>query len=160
MECDRCGGAMVVTFEDRPYTECGLSNVIILGAEVRRCACGEEEFVLPRIAELHRGIARCLVDKKARLIGEEIRFLRKVLGWSGTDFAKHIKVTPETVSRWENGRDPIGPTADVALRMFVVTMAPVENYPVDDFADISSTKTPQPTQVRVPARRQQEACAF
>jgi DNA-binding transcriptional regulator YiaG len=44
--------------------------------------------------------------------GEEVRFLRKSLGWSGSDFAKHMGVAEETVSRWENDAAPIGPQAD------------------------------------------------
>ena len=42
--------------------------------------------------------------KKRRLAPEEIKFLRKSLGWAGVDFAKHMGATPETVSRWETAR--------------------------------------------------------
>lgn len=159
MKCDECGNEMDVTYEDRPYTECGLSNVILLEAEVARCpSCGEEDYVVPQVVPLHRAIAKALVGKKARLAGEEIRFLRKILGWSGEDFARHLGVDAATVSRWENDRIRIGPLADKVLRFYVVNMAPVENYPVDEFADISETKTPAPVTVRVPSRRLQDAC--
>lgn len=35
---------------------------------------------------------------------EEIRELRKQLGWTGQRFAEEIGVSISTVSRWENGR--------------------------------------------------------
>jgi transcriptional regulator with XRE-family HTH domain len=69
-----------------------------------------------------------LVAKKARLSGAEIRFLRKVLGWSGVDFAEHMGTTAETVSRWETEAAPIGPQADRLLRLMVMTRDPVTDY--------------------------------
>ena len=54
-----------------------------------------------------------------RFRGEEVRFLRKSLGWSGADFARHMGVAEETVSRWENDATPIGPQADRLLRLMV-----------------------------------------
>ncbi len=32
----------------------------------------------------------------------------------------HLGTTPETVSRWENGRTPMGVTADRLLRLMVI----------------------------------------
>lgn len=67
----------------------------------RRPRCDNCEISIPHIEELHRLIAKILIDKSYRLAGEEVRFLRRVLGWSGSDFAKHMGVAEETVSRWE-----------------------------------------------------------
>ena len=44
--------------------------------------------VSEEVAELHRAIAIAVSQKTARLSGEEVRFLRKFLGWSGADFAR------------------------------------------------------------------------
>jgi transcriptional regulator with XRE-family HTH domain len=60
-----------------------------------------------------------------------VRYLRKYLGWSGADFAAHMGATRETVSRWETGDAPIGPTADRLLRLMVVTKTPVDDYSLE-----------------------------
>lgn len=128
MNCFECGGVMEVTFEDRPYQS--LPGVTLLGVEVRRCSCGEEEVVIPKIEALDRAIARAIVTSPARLTGPEIRFLRKFLGWSGADFARNFSVDKATVSKWENdveGRE-MSTTLDRFLRTCVVTETPIENY--------------------------------
>lgn len=68
--------------------------------------------------------------------------MRKYLGWSGVDFATHIGVKPETVSRWENGREPIGPVADRLLRTLVLLGQPIRDYPPDDLAAIGNKPPP------------------
>jgi len=85
-----------------------------------RCPnCGWSDDTLPDIAGLHDAIVRAVVAKRARLTPAEIRFLRKQLGWSGLELSIYMGSTPETVSRWENGRTPMGTTADRLLRLLV-----------------------------------------
>ena len=118
--------------ENYHYTASGLPHVTLQQVEVSRCpVCGETEVAIPHIEALHRAIAAVLVQKRARLAPEEIRYLRKYLGWSGVDFAAHMGVTPETVSRWERGTTPMGGQADRLLRLLVVNLAPVQNYSAD-----------------------------
>jgi putative zinc finger/helix-turn-helix YgiT family protein len=132
MKCLICGASMDTRRENYPYRASGLPHVTLEQVEVSRCpVCGETEVSIPHIEALHRAIAVALVRKPARLASEEIRFLRKYLGWSGVDFAAYIGVTPETVSRWEQGKTPMGTTADRLLRMLVVTRVPVEDYSAD-----------------------------
>ena len=76
-------------------------------------------ITLPAIDGLHRAIARAIIAKRQRLTPTEIRFLRKQLGLSGLDLAIHLGTTPESVSRWENGRTAMGVTADRLLRLMV-----------------------------------------
>src|SRR5437879_11660470 len=105
LECSECGGSMKRARENYRYAESGLPNVILLGVEVSRCpTCGRVEVSIPRMAALHEGLARAISRKETRLAPEEVRFLRKHLGWSGTDFAGVMGVAPETVSRWETGK--------------------------------------------------------
>jgi putative zinc finger/helix-turn-helix YgiT family protein len=140
--CGQCDASVKTKRENYRYTASGLPTVTLLGVEVRRCPrCGETEVVIPAIAELHRAIAGAVIRKRARLTPPEIRFLRTVLGWSGTDFAKHMGTTPETVSRWEHGQ-PIGTAADRLLRLLVATKAPIEPYPVDILAELAVDNRP------------------
>jgi putative zinc finger/helix-turn-helix YgiT family protein len=129
MSCLECGGAMRTRRETVPFDKpIGLPGVR-LNTLVARCAkCGAFEVIVPNLEGLHQAIARKLVAKEARLAGPEIRFLRKVLGLSGTDFAEHMGTTAETVSRWENDATPIGPQADRLLRLMVMTTDPVGDY--------------------------------
>ena len=116
MKCTECGTTMKTQRENYRYDESGLKKVTLVGIEVSRCPrCGNYEVSIPHMEDLHRLIARAVIEKTTRLTSEEVRFLRKSLGWSGVDFARNMGVTEETVSRWENGAVPIGPQADRLL---------------------------------------------
>jgi putative zinc finger/helix-turn-helix YgiT family protein len=137
--------------ENYLYKESGLPNVTLVGIEVHRCPhCGEHEAVIPKIEELHRVIATTTARKAPRLAREEIRLLRKYLGWSGGDFAEHMGVSPETVSRWENGSAPMGATAERLLRLAALTLEPTSDYSLDILKDVAQRKpAAQRLQMRV-----------
>jgi putative zinc finger/helix-turn-helix YgiT family protein len=123
---------MKVRRENHRYDECGLTHVTLVGVEVARCPrCGNFEISLPHIEDLHRLLAKVLIENSTRFTGEEVRFLRMSLGWSGSDFAKHMGVAEETVSRWESDAAPIGPQADRLLRFLVAQGRLTTSYPTD-----------------------------
>jgi len=130
MKCLKCGSELRSSKENHRYTESGLDNVILEGVEVRRCSnCGEWEVVIPRLAELHRAIARRVATERSLLQPQEIRFLRKYLGYSGVDFASAIGVAPETISRWENGDRDMSRVAELLLRTWALHKEPLASYP-------------------------------
>ncbi|MET0403737.1 MAG: type II TA system antitoxin MqsA family protein [Cystobacter sp.] len=138
MTCDACGARMKSGRENFLYTACGLDTVTLMNVEVHRCGeCGEYEVDIPRIEQLHRLIAQEVADKEARLTPAEIRFLRKYLGFSGVDFAAVLDVTPETVSRWENGKKQMSPVSERALRLMVFVRAPITEYPLERLARVA-----------------------
>ena len=138
MKCDACGTPMKSGRENFRYTASGLDTVTLMNVEVRRCPeCGEYEVDIPRIEDLHRLIAQEIADKEARLAPQEVRFLRKYLGFSGVDFAGILDVTPETVSRWENGKKQMSPVAERALRLMVFVRAPLAEYPLEKLAGVA-----------------------
>src|SRR6266849_10082587 len=129
-KCPQCGGVTKTRREPAyRYAESGLSNVVLIKAvTTTSCSkCGEVYTGFRAIERLHKAIATALIRKKGRLAPEEIRFLRKSLGWSGVDFARRMGTTKETVSRWESGKLPMGPQADRLLRMLVAKSTPVEH---------------------------------
>jgi putative zinc finger/helix-turn-helix YgiT family protein len=137
-KCPECGTSMRTRRENYRYDECGLTNITLVGLAVARCPkCGNYEVSIPRIEQLHRLISRALIEKATRFRGEEVRFLRKSLGWSGPDFARHMGVADETVSRWENDAAPIGPQADRLLRLMVAQGHPMARYPTERLARIN-----------------------
>jgi putative zinc finger/helix-turn-helix YgiT family protein len=151
MTCLECGNAMRVRREVVPFDKpIGLPGVR-LSTDVARCAkCGAFEVMIPNLEGLHQAIARAVVAGKARLTPPEIRFLRKLLGWSGADFAQHMGTSAETVSRWETGSTPIGPQADRLLRLMVMTRDPVSDYRKLDL--LKTVARAKPAAVRLTAR--------
>lgn len=132
MKCLVCGTTMKTRKENYRYDECGLAGITLVNIEVSRCPkCGEHEAAIPSIEELHRSIAHVVARKPSRLLPQETKFLRKCLGWSGKDFAAHMGVAPETVSRWEQAAEQMGAAADRALRLMVFTMKPADDYSLD-----------------------------
>jgi putative zinc finger/helix-turn-helix YgiT family protein len=139
--------------ENHKYTECGLSNVLILDLEVRYCAaCGERQYVFPRLAQLHKLLAVVTAQQAASLTGEQIRFLRKHMGWSRSEFADLIGVEGETVSRWEHGRAPMSASAERLLRLLVFREKPVEEYPSEQLAKVGKPGAPKTVRVSSNAR--------
>lgn len=134
MKCLTCGKEMKSRRENYRYTESGLSNVVLANVEVRSCAnCGAREVVVPRLDELHREMARTVIRQTTRLSPEQIKFLRKYLGWSAADFSRYMAVQPETVSRWESGSQEMGAVADRLLRLIVANNEPTKKYPIELF---------------------------
>lgn len=146
MKCVTCGTPMKSKRENYRYEAGGLPYVTLEGVDVARCpGCGETEVAIPAIEQLHRVISGALIRKRARLAPAEIRFLRKFLGWSGADFARHMGTTPETVSRWEHGTVPMGASADRLLRLLVATKASMRDYRVDVLAElVGDDRKPRP----------------
>lgn len=145
MKCPQCRHAMVRSTENHRYSESGLSNVVLVGVEVRRCPhCGENVVSIPRMEELHRALAMTIIRQPGRVAPSEIRFLRKWLGWSGVDFARHMGVAPETVSRWESTENPkpMGGTAERLLRLAVAHGQPVDEYPIAMLTEINDDQAP------------------
>jgi putative transcriptional regulator len=139
MKCIECGAEMVTETEDYPYVEAGIEGVYLAGVKVSRCKNGHEEVAIPLLDALHREIALALASRPEKLRGAELRFLRKYLGFSGVDFAPIMGVTPETLSRWENEKEPMGATAERLARVLVQRGAPVEEYPLERLADVGRT---------------------
>ena len=150
MKCPQCNSAMKTRRENYRYAASGLSGVTLMKVEVSRCLkCGEYVVAIPRIEQLHRALATFLSQKRSSFTGAEVNFLRKFLGWSGADFARHIGVTPETVSRWENDKEVMSPPADRALRLMVATRRPVTEYPLESLRNIA--RKPKLTRVGLTA---------
>jgi putative transcriptional regulator len=141
MKCSQCGHSMKTARENYLYRESGLPNVTLVGIEVSRCPhCGEHEAVIPKIEQLHRVIAAATARKVPRLTPEEVRFLRKYLGWSGGDFAEHMGVTPETVSRWENGSAIMSASAERLLRLAALSREPRSDYSLELLRGVAQKK--------------------
>ncbi|MBP9708911.1 MAG: helix-turn-helix domain-containing protein [Oligoflexales bacterium] len=120
------------------YTECGLKNIWLEGVYLDK----EGDLVIPHLINLHEEIAKGLALQKKRLSGGEIRFLRTHIGLSGTDLArKVVKVSPETVSRWENNKQTMDASTELLLRMLVLKKIRFDDYDFYDLADFKTEKS-------------------
>ena len=130
------------------FTESGLPYVYLEGCQKYDCTnekCGESEVAIPNIPGLMCLIAEIVSRQRRKLLPKEIRFLRTYLGFSGVDFAKHISVTPETVSRWEKGTVRMKDSMEKFLRVLVLSKSgPFRNYDdLEKFAEVKQKKTVQ-----------------
>ncbi|MBN1957354.1 MAG: helix-turn-helix domain-containing protein [Desulfuromonadales bacterium] len=132
MICPDCRNAELIEKKETiRYEESGLSNVALQGILIRQCPdCGNKLVSIPNLAGLHRAIAMVLVNKPERLVAEEIRFLRKSLGWSKADFAKKFHVRLEQVSRWESEANPkqMQVQNELLLRAIVAKGQKIQDY--------------------------------
>lgn len=95
------------------YPESGLNNVQLMNVPVWVCENGHEEMDIPAVTVLHELIAHSIIRKPAPLDRHEIRFLRRRVDLTGREFAAHLGITPEHLSRVENG--PRRPTKSLDL---------------------------------------------
>jgi len=127
-KCDLCGRVMVTrkATAEQPYRDVmsGLENVFLVGIEVRECErCGAKVPIIPKVAALHKAIARHLVFKSGLLTGKEVKFLRKNFGIQAKEFAALIGVAPAHLSRVENGKTEAFSTATDKLARAVAVAA-------------------------------------
>ncbi len=119
MKCDICRGNIITkTQQSYQYKECGLDNVYLKNVDVRVCeSCGEKNLRIPGILELHETIARGIALQPCPLRGQDIKFLRKQLGYSAKQWSAFLRIDSSTLSRWENEQQEIGPQSDGLIRL-------------------------------------------
>ncbi len=82
---------------------------------------GEETIEIPHLSTLSAAAAvtRCLMP--IRLRGAELRAIRRIAGMTAAEMAKRMgdKTSPETLSRWENDKQPMGGYAEKVFRLVV-----------------------------------------
>jgi transcriptional regulator with XRE-family HTH domain len=100
------------------YTESGLDNVLIEGAQLIADDEGEGTVTLPNVRGLHRAIAAAIVGKPSSLTGRELRFLRTELEMTQAQLARIVHREPLAISRWERGEiSEIEPNAEMIVRL-------------------------------------------
>jgi DNA-binding transcriptional regulator YiaG len=121
--CSECGSIAKVTRGTYQFKESGLDYVYLKGIDLIKCHdCGTVDPIIPHINELMRVVAFALIARHYRLGGEEVRFLRKFLGKTATQFSALLSVDATTISKWENNDDPVGEQSDRLIRTVVLAM--------------------------------------
>lgn len=128
MKCDICLTQMserMATVEDTYlYDMISAKDVYLSGILVRTCPkCHVEVPVIPRIEDLHRTIASAFIQQPTLLRGDQIKFLRKEIGFPSKKFARLLGVTPFYLSKIENGKiKKMGEPSDRLVRVAVANV--------------------------------------
>lgn len=78
---------------------------------------------IPNLDMLLATVAVARVLAPVQMVGAELRFLRHVLGLTGTEFAQAIDLSDKTVvSRWENDRARPGGYTEKVIRQLVLNL--------------------------------------
>jgi chromosomal replication initiator protein len=98
------------------YTACGLNEVYLLNGFMTEIVDGEEHVSIEDLDGLWKSIGLHLVTARKSLAPNEIRFLRHHMGLTQAELATKLRVSDQTVARWEKGQTDPGP-ADIAVRI-------------------------------------------
>jgi putative zinc finger/helix-turn-helix YgiT family protein len=98
-------------------------HVFIAQVPAFKCRdCGEIYFDGPALERLEL-LAAVELAKAGEAIPESMRFMRKALGLKAAELAELLDVTPETVSRWETGKQSLEHRAMAVLGSLVIERA-------------------------------------
>lgn len=133
--CYQCGADMLPPERGRVPYRSGLPHTFLDGVMVSRCSsCDDYQVDVPNVEGLHQLIADHIASRAGDLVPEEIRFLRKHLGWSQKDFAHHFKVDHTTVSKWETGAQNMNIHAQMLLKILAKHGPLKTDYILDCYA--------------------------
>ena len=97
------------------YKACGLDDVYLVNGFTRQVIDGEEYIHIENLKSLWKAIGLHLVSKKKVLAPRELRFLRDQMDLTQAELGALIRVSDQSVARWEKGKCDAG-SADVAIR--------------------------------------------
>jgi DNA-binding transcriptional regulator YiaG len=105
--------------DDHPlhYTACGLDNVYLLNGFKRETIDGEEYVTVEDLDGLWKAIGLHLVTTRKALAPKEIRFLRQHMDMTQAELGARLRVSDQTVARWEKDQCELPGPADMMLRV-------------------------------------------
>lgn len=100
------------------YTACGLDDIYLVNGFTRETIDGEEYVTISSLDGLWKAIGLYLVGNKKTLAPKEIRFLRDRMDMTQAQLGQLLRVSDQTVARWEKGETKLVPgPADFMLRV-------------------------------------------
>ena len=117
--CHKCKGDKLTSAKLEQRVEVGPRTFVATLPSIRCSSCGEETLAGPDLEALDLAVAGELA-RHGELSSESLGFMRRALGMPACDLAKLLDLAPETVSSWENARQPIDRGAAVLLSAMVL----------------------------------------
>ena len=102
------------------YTMCGLDDIYLTSGYERTDTDYGSGMVIEDMDGLHQAIGEHLVFAKKALNAKEVRFLRHEMDLSQAQLGDLLRVTDQTVARWEKGEVHIPGPADLVLRALYI----------------------------------------
>lgn len=116
-KCPNCSARLQQKQIERIRHVAGHAFKAALPAQV--CAsCGATYFADADVAGFDLQVAATLAESGIK-DAEALKFMRKVTGLNGKEFAELLEVRPETVSRWEQAKRPIDRSTYALIRQLV-----------------------------------------
>lgn len=102
------------------YQESGLPYIWLADGFTRHQTPYGEAISIIDIDDLHRAIARTVVEQLPHIGGQELRFLRLELDYSPAQLAQSLGLDEQSITEWEQSPSQPVPTAvDRLLRLWV-----------------------------------------
>ncbi len=121
-QCPNCGAARLESRVVKRKRHVA-GHVFTADLPARVCAeCGTTYFDDRVVGQFDTLVAAKLAEAGVTESGA-LKFMRKVTGLQGKEFAELLAVRPETVSRWEQGKRPIGRATYAIIRQLVYERA-------------------------------------
>jgi len=92
-------------------------TVMLLDSAYRVKSGDAAGVIVPDVSGLEAAMAVARVMDDFKLGGKEFKFLRKAIGIKAVDLANFLSVAPETLSRWENDKEPISTNPERIMRV-------------------------------------------
>jgi transcriptional regulator with XRE-family HTH domain len=102
------------------YRACGLDNVYLRSGYEQKIVGGETFTAVQDADDLFEAIAEHLVLRRKVLRGQEVRFLRKFLGWTQADAGDSLGMSDQSVARYEKDQGTLEGPADRLFRLYVL----------------------------------------
>jgi DNA-binding transcriptional regulator YiaG len=146
----RCGGRRI----SQPIKEfkvndglLGIENVTLVGDSVTEdvCeACGNRKIHIPDLPGLIAAVAITRAKHPYKLNAKEIRFLHKAIDIPSIELAALMEVTPETISRWESGKNVMTASNEKLFRVIVVVKLQYKASAVEPDLELITSLNIQP----------------
>jgi putative transcriptional regulator len=117
-------GEPVTTGKPLHYTASGLDDVYLFNGFEVETIDGEEYVTVQDLDGLWKAIGLHLVTTRKALAPKEIKFLRHHMNLTQAELASQMRVTDQTVARWEKGATELSGPADMMLRALFLGAQP------------------------------------
>jgi transcriptional regulator with XRE-family HTH domain len=133
------------------YTASGLDNVILVGLPECVADDGDTCVTIPRVNMLHKAIATGIVTRNGGMSGQEMKFLRTLMGMTQAELAKAVNRDAQTIGRWERGEFENDPNAEALVRLIAAERLELDlKAPIEDVTGWCIQRADTPT-IRIDA---------
>lgn len=123
--CSACGSPSFRRERIAEYEDEILGYPVVLHDAVYRIFCSDcshRAIFIPDMPRLLATVAAVRVRMPEKLSGRELQLIRKSTGLRAVDFADKVSVAPETLSRWENNKEPMPLQTEKGVRLLLLNI--------------------------------------